>query len=81
MAADFGPVVVGVGFVLLCGVGTALCLVVFQLRWPRSERRRRQSLSEESEVFRLVADRIRAPGMLPTPSPHRGSTPSDDVGR
>jgi hypothetical protein len=47
---------VAVVFLLLSGVGSALSWVVFRLRWPRSEQRRGQRLSEMSEVFQAVAD-------------------------
>jgi hypothetical protein len=48
--------IVAATFLLLSGVGSALSRVLFRLRWSRSEHRRRQRLSEMSEVFRAVAD-------------------------
>jgi hypothetical protein len=62
MRPDSGSdLILSAALLLASGVGTAVSWLVFRLRWPRSEHRRRQKSSEMSAVFRAVADRREPP--------------------
>jgi hypothetical protein len=52
----WSDLILAANFLFLSGAGPALAWAVFQLRWPRSELRRRRRLSEMSAASRAVAD-------------------------
>jgi hypothetical protein len=78
MRPDSGSdLILGAALLLISGFGTPVSWWVFQLRWRRSEHRRRRGLSEMSAAFWAVADRGEPPAVRCRGRSRGGRRPGD----